>query len=102
MPNSPMSPWTFHSAGSLVFGRGSVSQLGAVAGRLRAKRVFVVTDTTLAAAGVLDPVREPLIAAGVAVGVFDGGKPEPAIEVVRAAADAARAYRPDAVLGLGG
>jgi alcohol dehydrogenase class IV len=34
--------------------------------------------------------------------VFDGGKPEPAVEDVRAAADAARADRPDAVLGLGG
>lgn len=97
-----MPPWTFHSAGSLVFGRDAVTQLGAVAGRLKARRVFVVTDTVLAGAGVLDRVRGPLAAAGVDVAVFDGGKPEPAVEVVRAAVDAARVARPDAVLGLGG
>jgi alcohol dehydrogenase class IV len=97
-----MSPWLFHSASSLLFGRHAATQLGEVAGRLRAKRVFVVTDTTLAAAGVLDRVRQPLAKSGVETEVFDGGKPEPAIEIVRAAAEAARAYRPDAVLGLGG
>lgn len=94
--------WSFHSAGSLLFGRDAVNALGTVAGRLRAKRVFVVTDTVLVAAGVLARVREPLAKAGVEIEVFDGGKPEPAIEIVRSATAAAKAYRPDAVLGLGG
>jgi alcohol dehydrogenase class IV len=97
-----MSPWTFHSAGSLVFGRDAVRQLGLVANRLRARRVFVVTDTVLAAAGLVERVRQPLAAAGVEVVVFDGGQPEPAIEVIRCATEAAQAARPDAVLGLGG
>lgn len=97
-----MSPWTFHSAGSLVFGRDAVRQLGLVANHLRARRVFVVTDTVLAAAGLVERVRQPLAAAGVEVVVFDGGQPEPAIEVIRCATEAAQAARPDAVLGLGG
>ena len=95
-------PWTFHSAGSLIFGRDSVNQLGDVAGRLAANRVFVVTDTVLKAGGIVARVAEPLAKAGVTVEVFDGGKPEPAVEVVRAAIEAAKAFRPDAVLGLGG
>jgi alcohol dehydrogenase class IV len=97
-----MSPWTFHSAGSLIFGRDAVTRLGGVADRLKARRVFVITDPNLAAAGVVDRVKQPLGDAGVTVGVFDGGKPEPPVEVVREAVTAARAFAPDAVLGLGG
>ena len=95
-----MSPWTFHSAGSLLFGRGVVSQLGAVADRSKAKKVFVVTDETLAKAKVLDAVTEPL--KGRTVEVFAGCRPEPPLEVIRAAVAAGRAFGPDLVVGLGG
>jgi alcohol dehydrogenase class IV len=97
-----MAPWTFHSAGSLTFGRHSVNQLGAVAGRLRAKRVFVVTDPVLVAAGLVERVAKPLAESGVILERFDGCKPEPPLEVVRDAVSAAKAFLPDAVLGLGG
>jgi alcohol dehydrogenase class IV len=99
IPHSPMKPWSFHSAGSLVFGRDAVKQLPAVLTRLRAKRVFVVTDKILEAAGTADRVRAEL---GPAVASFHVDKPEPAVETVRAAAAAAKAFGPDAVLGLGG
>jgi alcohol dehydrogenase class IV len=97
-----MQPWTFHSAGSLIFGRDAVKQLGDVAARLKAKRVLVVTDSTLVQAGIADRAKEPLAGAGVTAEVFAGCKPEPPVEVVRSAIEAARAFRPDAVLGLGG
>jgi alcohol dehydrogenase class IV len=97
-----MKPWTFHSAGSLIFGRDSVAQLGDVAARLKAKRVFVVTDGVLVRAGIADRVTKPLADAGVTAEVYAGCQPEPPLEVVRQAIDAARAFRPDAVLGLGG
>jgi alcohol dehydrogenase class IV len=94
--------WTFHSAGSILFGRGILARLGEVAGRLRAKRVFVVTDAVLKKAGLVDRVTWPLGEAGVTTEVFDGGQPEPALAVIRSAVTAAKAFRPDAVLGLGG
>ena len=97
-----MAPWTFHSAGSLLFGRGAAARTGEVARRLRADRAFVVTDATLATNGVLDAVRGPLLAAGVAVDVFDGCVPEPPSEVVSAATEAARRCGPGLVIGLGG
>jgi alcohol dehydrogenase class IV len=97
-----MTPWTFHSAGSLLFGRGVVARLGEVAGRLGAKRAFVVADDNLGRAGLVARVTDPLSAAGVAVEAFAGGQPEPPVEVVRAAAAAAAAFRPDVVVGLGG
>lgn len=97
-----MRPWTFHSANSLLFGRDGTTRLGDVAGRLGVARVFVVTDANLVRAGLVESVTGPLAAAGVAVQVFDGGLPEPPVEVVRAAAASATGFRPDAVLGLGG
>lgn len=94
--------WNFHSAGQLVFGPGAVSQLGELAARRKLARVFVVTDQILAKAGVLDQVRWPLEHSGLALDVFDGSGPEPAIDVAEAAVSQARRFRPDAVLGLGG
>lgn len=94
--------WNFHSAGSLVFGRNSVAQLGDIAKGHGWSRVFVVTDTVLARAGIVESTVGPLKAAGIEVELFDGGQPEPAVEVVRSAIAAAAPFRPDAVLGLGG
>src|SRR3954451_24530781 len=94
--------WTFHSAGQLLFGRDAVRQLGEVAGRLRAKRVLVVTDPVLVKTGLADRVRAPLAEAGVAVEVFDGGEPEPSLRAADRCIDTARHFKPDALLGLGG
>ena len=49
--------WTFHSAGQLIFGRNACLQLGEVAGRLKARRILIVTDPILEKTGVLPRVR---------------------------------------------
>src|SRR3954470_10446808 len=94
--------WTFHSAGRIVFGRGAVDQLGDIAGRLRAKRVLVVTDPVLEKTGTLERVRAPLAAAGLETAAFTGGEPEPSMRAARACLDMAKPFRPDALVGLGG
>ena len=95
-------PWTFHSAGSLRVGRGVVSQLGPIAKTHAIRKLFLVTDEILEQVGIVATVLKPLQEAGVTVEVFRGGVPEPPVEVVRQAAAAAKAFSPDAVLGLGG
>src|SRR5690606_28602041 len=40
--------------------------------------------------------------AGVEVQVFEGGQPEPAIEIALAAAEEARRFGPGAIVGIGG
>jgi alcohol dehydrogenase class IV len=97
-----MRTWSFQSAGNLVFGRDAADQLPDVAAGLGARKVFVVADAVLERAGVLGRVAAPLTAAGVALEVFHVPTPEPAVEVVREGVTAARAFGPDAVLGLGG
>src|SRR3954449_3528434 len=94
--------WTFHSAGSLVFGRHAADQLGDIVRRLPARRVFVVTDHVLTRVGILDRVIGPLREAGVAVELFGGGQPEPSLKLVGESVAAANASGPDALLGLGG
>ena len=95
--------FSFHSAGSLVFGRDAVLQIGTIAAeRLKAKRVLLVTDKTLLQAGLVAKVVAPLEAAGIAVTVFDGCVPEPPVEVILAARAVAEAFKPDVVIGLGG
>jgi alcohol dehydrogenase class IV len=94
--------WTFHTAHQLIFGRNAVAQLGEAAVRLGVRRAFLVTDPILLRAGVVEPVHAPLSVSGVAVEIFSGGEPEPSLGAARKAVEQARAFRPDAVIGLGG
>jgi alcohol dehydrogenase class IV len=94
--------WTFHTAGQLLFGRHATSQLGEVAQRIGAKRTLIVTDATLVKAGIAEQVHVPLSESGMLVEVFSGGEPEPSFRVADACLAAAREFKPDALLGLGG
>jgi alcohol dehydrogenase class IV len=94
--------WTFHSAGTLVFGRDAVHQLGDLTRALPAKRVFVVTDQALIRAGVWEPVHASLSNSGLSIGLFDGGQPEPSLKLADQCAAIARQFGPEAVLALGG
>lgn len=94
--------WNFHSAGQLTFGDGAVRSLGEMVARRRWRRILIVTDPVLVRVGVLDAVRQPLVAAGCEVDVFDGGEPEPSLAAAIRSIEQARSFGPDAILGLGG
>ena len=94
--------WSFSTAGQLVFGNGSVAELGALVARRKWQRVFVIADTRLVSAGIVQAVLDSLQASGIGAGVFEGGEPEPAVRTAVLAAEAAARFPPDAVLGLGG
>ncbi len=100
--NPPRTTFTFHTAGQLIFGRDAVMQLGEVARRIGAARIFVVTDTALVRAGVVERVCQPLVAANVTLDVFDGGLPEPPLTLGDECVARARQFGAQAVLGLGG
>ncbi|MFP6601396.1 MAG: iron-containing alcohol dehydrogenase [Pirellulaceae bacterium] len=98
MPNS----WSFFTSGQLVFGPGSIEQLGDWSHRHQLKRILVVTDQSLRQAGVVLPIEEQLQAAQLDFTVFDGGTAEPSLEIADLALAEANSWKPDAVLGLGG
>ena len=70
--------------------------------RRKLGRVLLITDRNLLAAGIVARILGPLEEANVTCAVFDGGEPEPSLETAQRACDAARQFRPDSVLGLGG
>ncbi len=98
-----MRTWSFSSAGALFFGRNAVRHhLRDACERFAAKRAFIVTDAILVKAGLLAQTTEPLTAAGITFEAFDKITPEPGVELVRECVAAARAFRPDVIIGLGG
>src|SRR5260370_20582949 len=94
--------WTFHSAGQIILGRNAVLRLGEVAEQLNIKRLFIVTDSILVQAGLVDRVRTPLTERGMVLEVFDGGEAEPSLRAAEACISHGRRFQPDALLGLGG
>lgn len=82
------------------FGAGSLTRLGA--GLDGARRVCVVTDPGLRAAGVLDRLLEVLAGAGVAVTVIEDVEPNPSTHCLDRAATVVRAADADLLVALGG
>ncbi|MFV1964973.1 MAG: iron-containing alcohol dehydrogenase [Pirellulaceae bacterium] len=96
------STWSFHTAGQLTFGTGSIRQIGDLASRRGIGRALLITDVNLVNAGLLDKVRTPLVEAGISTATFDGGEAEPSIHAALRAIDHAQRFQPDAIIGIGG
>ena len=98
-----MNPFTLFNAGRIVAGAGSLARLSELAAEFKAGRVLIVSDKGVAAAGLVEPARQALAAAGLAVTVIDNTPPEPEVRDVDAVMDAARAAGGvDLVVGIGG
>jgi alcohol dehydrogenase len=93
---------SFDTVRRIVFGFGAVENLPEEIKRLKGAKVLVVTDPGIKSAGVLDQVAGVLDRAKVDYRVFAEVEPDPRIEVALASAEAARAFAPDAIVGLGG
>src|SRR5262245_11921276 len=94
--------WTFHSAGQLLFGRNAIRQLGDVASRLGAHRALLITDPVILKAGLSAPALAALTESGLAAEIFSGGEPEPSLDAADACIAAARSFRADLLVALGG
>ena len=87
----------FATAGRVIFGEGSVGQAPAVAASL-GKRALVVTGGTPGRHGKL---LDALASAGVSCEAFPVSG-EPALDTVRGGIAAARGFRAEIVIGIGG
>jgi len=86
----------------LVFGIGSLDRLGELVRELPARRVLIVTDAGIRAAGHVDRAEASLAAAGVQVVVFDGVRENPTTRDVDECLEVARSGGIDAFIGFGG
>jgi alcohol dehydrogenase len=81
----------------------AVEQVGAEAANLTEGRsALIITDPGIVRAGLLDRIVRSLGSHGFAVAVCDCARPEPALDVYRAALAAAREHAPDLIVGVGG
>jgi alcohol dehydrogenase len=92
----------FYMPTRVFFGRGLAGQAGAHAAGLSVRRVMLVTDPGVQAAGIADPVRVQLIAAGLEVVDFQQVEPNPRDVDCLAGADLAAEFGAEGLVAVGG
>lgn len=97
-----LTPIEFTSRTRLVFGMGVIRQIGALLQELGAKKVLLVTDAGIVAAGHATRVQTYLQQAGLHFTVFDGARENPTTRCVEDCVALAKAAGIDALVGLGG
>src|ERR1043165_9559534 len=86
----------------IVFGVNVVERAGALAQEIGAKKILLVTDPGIAAAGHAARVRSILESAGLEVTFYDQARENPTTQCVDACVAVARAAGIDTIVGLGG
>jgi alcohol dehydrogenase class IV len=84
------------------FGYGTLAKLPERIHSLSAQRVFVVTDSGIRAAGILQSVLYLLGTAGIGCDVYDAVKQDSGSTLIAEAAEQARRCKAEAVIGIGG
>jgi len=99
-----MTAFEFRTVPHIVAESGAAARLAHVAeaALAGARRVFVVTDAGVRRAGLLDAPEAALGEAGLAVERYDGVVADPPESMVLEAAERARAFGAEAVIGFGG
>lgn len=103
-PNGAVAgePAVFDCPTRVLFGVGAADRIGPEAVALGGRRVLLVTEPGVAAAGLAAVAERSLRDAGCAPTVFDGVVPNPDVEGVDAGAALARRVEVDVLVGVGG
>ena len=88
--------------GKLLFGCGTLLEIGKEARKLDASKAFICTGPTVAGLGYGEMVAEILSNEGILPVIFDQIPPEPHLEAMKEAAARVREEKADLVIGLGG
>ena len=108
MPHRPANhevahgQFDFRPATRLIFGVGAIKRIGELARELGARRVLVVTDEGIVAAGHAERVEHFLQAAGLGVVIFGAVRENPTTLDVERCVEVARAANVEVIIGLGG
>ncbi len=97
-----MDTFTFALPTRVVFGAGAIDSVG-VEACIQGRRALLVTGSTFARrSGLIKRLRSTLEDSGVFVSVYDGINPNASVAAIDTGAEAAREFRADFVMGLGG
>ncbi len=97
-----MTPFDFYPRTRIVFGPGKVESLGELAGELGARRVLVVSDPGIVAAGHAARGLAALQRAKIESQLFDALGENPTTEHVAAGLRIAKRFDPELIVGFGG
>jgi alcohol dehydrogenase len=95
-------PFEYEPATRLIFGPGRIQELGALARLLGGRRALVVSDPGIVAAGHTARGVDSLTTSGVECQIFDQVHENPTSDDVERGVEAARAFCPNLLVGLGG
>ncbi len=97
-----LAPFDHQPRTRLIYGVGTLARVGDLARDLGGTRVLVVSDPGIVKAGYVERAAGFLREAGLAVEVFGQVRENPSTEDVDVCAAAARAFKADLIIGLGG
>ncbi len=97
-----IAPFDFHPRTRIVFGVNAVERTGEIVRELGAKKVLLVTDPGIAAAGHEQHVLKSLATDGVRAVVFDKVRENPTTRCIDDCLAVAQASGIEAIIGLGG
>ena len=102
-----MQSFDFHLRTRIVRGAGALAQLGELAAEVLAlagdgRRVLLVSDPGIVAAGHVQRGVDSLTTAGLEVQLFDGAQENPTTDNIEQALVVAKEFKPDLLVGLGG
>jgi alcohol dehydrogenase len=98
----PLAAFDYTPLNRVIFGPGTISQLGNLAKELGGKRVLLVTDPGLEQAGHPQRALQSLHGAGLKVVVFDEVRENPTNSQVEEGVEFARKQEVDCIVAVGG
>ncbi len=100
---SAVEYFEYISAPRVVFGAGSVDQVGRVAAKLRLSRPLLMIDGFFASSGLTEKIKASLETEGLSLsGVMSDIPQDSGVEVVRRGYEQAKACGADGIIALGG
>ncbi|CAA0093667.1 Long-chain-alcohol dehydrogenase 1 [Zhongshania aliphaticivorans] len=97
-----MTTFEFHTTKSIVVERGSAARLATHIADMNCQSVLVISDQGVIGAGLLTAMLANIEQSDIAVSVYSEVVADPPESVVERGILAARAYRADCIVGLGG
>ena len=97
-----MRPFDFHLRTRVLFGEGTISQLGDVARELSFTRTLIVADPGIVATGHVERASAVLRTAGIRSFVFHDFESNPDTRMIEAGRAAAAANGVDSIVAIGG
>lgn len=92
----------FRSPNKVIFGNGTVSQVGAEVEKMGARKALIVTDAGVAKGGLIAEVEKSLKASKIDYGLFDRVEAEPPARIVDECAREVTEKKYDVIVGVGG